>query len=102
MHPRAQLEAQGDVTPIEFGDTNTTFTVPEGAKVLLTFPKADKTVLAATTDIRALRLLRSRTLDKDLVELTLEVFPKDLANELNRSLYTDPSASTDSGSIEAY
>jgi hypothetical protein len=61
--------------------------VPKGAKVLLTMPKAESPIAVNAADIQGLRLLQRKDANGTLVELLLEVFPKDLANELNRSLY---------------
>lgn len=86
------IEEGGAVVPVVFKEVGHLLAIPESAKTILTVPKGDVTAQVKTADIRSLRLLSSREADGKLVELTLEVFPKDLANDINRSLYEQSSA----------
>jgi hypothetical protein len=93
--------SEGEVVkPVTFKEVGGLFIVPDGSKTLLTFPKANATTsLVSTADVRSLKLVGSRTVDGEIAHITLEVFPKDLANALNRSLYGATSAvSTNAGS----
>lgn len=83
----ARLEISGESTDIQFANSLSPFVVPEGARTLLAFPKEGKTCSVATTDIRALRMIKQTVIDNKITELTLEVFPKDIANQINISLY---------------
>jgi hypothetical protein len=83
----AEIEHEGQIKPIEWSESTPLFSVPKGAKVLLTMPKAESPIVVKAADIQGLRLLQRKDANGTLVELLLEVFPKDLANELNRSLY---------------
>jgi hypothetical protein len=80
-------EEDGDVTPISLEEVGAVFAPVRARALHLQVIHGQRDVLVRTADIEALKLVAKTMIGDRLEQMRLEVFPKSLADDINRNLH---------------